>query len=408
MKALIKIPSWRRKWCSLLLGCAVVYISGLLPVSAQESQEEEPECAVAAHASAAHIPKQVELVQRYRPVHDFATGTGITVAVIDTGVTTHPRLPEVIDGGDFIDSGLETTFDCDAHGTVVAGVIAARDTGDGIVGVAPDVRLLSLRQTSAKLSDSGSDQARSGTLASLTEALASAIDQGATVVNVSVVSCLPPPTDALGPVITVDTTEFDRVMQRAEAEGVVVVAAAGNVNNACPTGSTVYPAHHEKVVGVAALQDPFTKTDYTLESPFLQVSAPGTVYAGLNAGGDGLSHGVLGSTEVIPYEGTSFAAPFVSGVVALLQQRYPQASAAEIRSILYASVDPSSGMVDATRTIRYLQDTVPKHGISNPPPTTRVAATDTQVRFIWGGYGLVVVVLLAGIWRSIQNQQHCP
>lgn len=80
--------------------------------------------------------------------HKFATGAGVTVAVIDTGVDASPRVPAE-PGGDFVDQAGNGLSDCDAHGTLTASIIAGRPAPtDGFVGVAPDARLLSLRQTS--------------------------------------------------------------------------------------------------------------------------------------------------------------------------------------------------------------------------------------------------------------------
>ena len=80
--------------------------------------------------------------------HKFATGAGVTVAVIDTGVNASPRVPAE-PGGDFVDQAGNGLSDCDAHGTLTAAIIGGRPSPtDGYVGVAPDVRLLSVRQTS--------------------------------------------------------------------------------------------------------------------------------------------------------------------------------------------------------------------------------------------------------------------
>ncbi|MGV0360255.1 S8 family serine peptidase [Corynebacterium mastitidis] len=71
------------------------------------------------------------------------SGRGVTVAVIDTGVTPHPQLAEVIPGSDFVSpEDPAPLLDCDGHGTVVAGLIASRDAG-----VAPGAAILSIRQT---------------------------------------------------------------------------------------------------------------------------------------------------------------------------------------------------------------------------------------------------------------------
>ena len=130
-------------------------------------------CATTFAASPELIKHQAAVSDHYRDVHQLATGMGVTIGIIDTGVAPHPRLPPITDGGDFLEPKAGATIDCDAHGTIVAGVIAAHDTGDGIVGVAPDAAIMSFRQTSSQSqkTDTG------GTLATLTTAINAAIDK---------------------------------------------------------------------------------------------------------------------------------------------------------------------------------------------------------------------------------------
>ncbi|WP_425296665.1 S8 family serine peptidase [Nocardia abscessus] len=79
------------------------------------------------------------------------------MAVIDTGVARHPRLPGLIAGGDYVSSG-DGTEDCDAHGTLIAGLIAATEVdGQGFSGVAPEAQILTIRQTSRLYQKEGSE-----------------------------------------------------------------------------------------------------------------------------------------------------------------------------------------------------------------------------------------------------------
>ena len=255
--------------------------------SAPDTAPKRPtNCATTFAASPELIKHQAAVSDHYRDVHQLATGMGVTIGIIDTGVAPHPRLPPIIDGGDFLEPKAGATIDCDAHGTIVAGVIAARDTGDGIVGVAPDAAIMSFRQTSSQSqkTDTG------GTLATLTTAINAAIDKKVQVINISVVSCLPPGAPPI------DTREFDAAIQRAEERGIIIVAAAGNMGNNCQQGSVVYPAHHTLVIGVTATNDSYQPTEYSIESPHPTISAPGTVYAGLDPLGSGLSTGTVQHT----------------------------------------------------------------------------------------------------------------
>ncbi|QDZ42055.1 S8 family serine peptidase [Corynebacterium sp. sy039] len=332
-----------------------------LPYAPQAFAQEQ-KCAPTLQASDNDIRQQAQLADSYRAAHRFATGVGIRVAVIDTGVYAHPRLGVVQDGGDFLDgeqkfSALE---DCDAHGTIVAGIIAARDHGDAVVGVAPDVELLSLRQTSAliRTHKDDSDESGSGTLDSLTQAIVAAVEQGAHIINISVVSCLPADAD---PAVTY---QLDSALALAEQHNVLIVAAAGNESSACPQGSVALPAHKPNVIRVSSLKDSRTIADYSLRSPLPSLSVLGHVYAGLDIHDGGMSAGIVNGNSLTPFEGTSFAAPIVTGLAALLKQRMPYASNAEIRSLLFDSVDPVSGAVIPERVISMLRSTpVPTHHI---------------------------------------------
>jgi putative type VII secretion-associated serine protease mycosin len=318
---------------------------------------------------------------------------GVTIGIIDTGVAPHPRLPPITDGGDFLEPKAGATIDCDAHGTIVAGVIAAHDTGDGIVGVAPDAAIMSFRQTSSQSqkTDTG------GTLATLTTAINAAIDKKVQVINISVVSCLPPGAPPI------DTREFDAAIQRAEERGIIIVAAAGNMGNNCQQGSVVYPAHHTLVIGVTATNDSYQPTEYSIESPHPTISAPGTVYAGLDPLGSGLSTGIVQHTTVLPFEGTSFAAPMVTGTVALLRQRHPSASAQQIRNMLFASVDPSNGTLDIGRVVRHVMETQPPARVV----TVSVQPKSSPIPMVRVGWvmGIVVVIGLVILGLRLRTER---
>lgn len=121
-------------------------------------------------------------------------GEGQVVAVIDTGVNPGPRLPRVRGAGDVV-PGRDGTEDCDAHGTLVAGVLAATEDETGHSGVAPGVEIVSIRQSSSVLRPEARDRSRGpdgptvgagvGTLSSLARAIRAAVDAGADVINIS-------------------------------------------------------------------------------------------------------------------------------------------------------------------------------------------------------------------------------
>lgn len=269
-----------------------------------------------------------------REVHRLARGEGVRVAVIDTGVAAHPDLGDVEPVADLVSPWApDPHFDCDGHGTVVAGVI--RD-------IAPAAQILSIRQSSGHYRDAG------GSLDTLTQAIHAALDAGARVLNISVVSCL-------DPAVLLDAAPLHAALQRAEDAGAVVIAAAGNVSAECQPGMVVHPAHEETVLAVAAVDpaDPHGLAGYVL--PGAQVAAAGRVPVGLSPTGAGYAVGtVTAQGQEAGFEGTSFAAPVVSGVAALLAERHPFDSAAELRRRLVEAAEPGHGVVDKQATVTHL------------------------------------------------------
>lgn len=344
-----------------------------------------------------------EIPEGLARAHRLATGAGVRVAVIDTGVSPHPRLGQVIDGGDLVapemaDGGA--LRDCDGHGTVVAGVLAARadESGRGPVGVAPGAEILSIRQSSARFREL--DDSPVGTVGSLAAAIDRAVEQQAQVISISVVACVPADTAA-----ALDTTTLDTALARAEAARVVVVAAAGNVSPGCEPGSVVYPAHADTVVTVAGHHTPHHVADYSLPAPGTRVlSAPGHYAIGLSPDGAGLASGLAGEQGTLAFEGTSFAAPVVAGTAALLRERHPQLPAVAIRELLYDSTDPATGAVDPYRAVIHLAGSQPQPTrspeISARAPAEPIAGRRSQGLLAGLVLGMVLVAGIIGLRRG--------
>lgn len=315
---------------------------------AQELPAAEATCALPAHEAAADLPApDPQLAQLRR----FATGAGVRVAVIDTGVAPNPELRRLTPGIDLVNpEAPDPFFDCDSHGTVVAGVIAGATRG-----VAPDAEILSIRQTSMHTRQPGA-QGGTGSLLTLADAIHFALDQRARVINVSVVSCLPPQLAG-----RVDMGAIRAALARAEAEGALVVSAAGNASDTCEPGYTVVPAHEPTVLAVGARDGAHSIAAYSLPVPGPSVSAPGLVEAALASDGSGWASGTAGlagqtnhKNTVQPYLGTSFAAPAVSGAAALLIQRYPHLSPAQVRELIRAAAQPGGAAVDPLAAVAQL------------------------------------------------------
>ena len=184
-------------------------------------------------------------------VWKLTRGSGQRVAVIDTGVSPHSRLPDTAAGGDYVFTG-DGTQDCDGHGTAVAGIISAAPDPhhmDGFSGVAPGVSLISIRQSSTKFG-AVADPSNSGfgDVDTMAQAVRTAADLGASVINISSVAC-----------IRTGSALDDRALGAAlsyavDVKNVVVVVAAGNTGaGQCPAQPTRSDVGHGDGCGQSGL-----------------------------------------------------------------------------------------------------------------------------------------------------------
>ena len=229
--------------------------------------------------------------------HRWATGKGVRIAVIDTGIDVkHPDLRgQTIEARNFISAGASVP---DRHGTAVAGVIASvAGNHRGIVGVAPGARILALQACTQR----NVDGRGTCTSFSLARALDHAITAGSDVLNLS----LGGPHDTL----------LERLLDKAIEQNIVVVAARGD-----DRAESLFPA---TLKGVIAVGGPATPAEVG------RLTAPGFEVLTLVPpdGYDFLS-------------GSSIAAAHVSGIVALLLERAPALHAAEIESLLLRTSRP--------------------------------------------------------------------
>jgi len=203
-------------------------------------------------------------------------GRGITVAVLDTGITEHPQLEQVrLSRTDLVQDGQPV----DGHGTAMASLIAGADPAEG--GVAPAVSLLDIRVADAK---------GESTTALVAQGILTAVDQGARVINISL------GTNADAPVLR-------RAVEYALERGVVIVAAAGNDQ----ATALAYPAGYSGVVSVAAVDANGVQAFFSNSGSGLAVAAPGV----------GIVSAYRDNQRVIS-SGTSQAAAITSGVVATM------------------------------------------------------------------------------------------
>ena len=274
----------------------------------------------------------------------LSRGRGQTVAVIDTGVSRHRLLPHLVPGGDYVSSG-DGTQDCDGHGTVVAGIIGAAED-DAFGGLAPDAAIMGIRQSSnafRRLSDPASSGV--GDVETLAMAVRTAADAGATVINISSVACLPA-NDGID-----DGALGAALAYAVEVKNVVVVAAAGNVGGSgqCqeqnPPPDPARPGlpdwdavnvvaspswYDDYVLTVASVGEDGRPSTFSLAGPWVDVAAPGEAVVSLDPDGEGLIDTAPGSDEPLPISGTSYAAPVVTGIAALIRSRDPQLTARQV------------------------------------------------------------------------------
>jgi hypothetical protein len=256
---------------------------------------------------------------RLSAAHRFATGRGVTVAVVDTGLELeHPELAgRVARASDFVERG---SFTSDVHGTAVAGVLAASaDNGIGIVGVAPEAVLWALKACWQEPPAARTAVCDSYTLA---QALDAAIVAGARVLNLSLAG----EPDAL----------IERLVRVALGRGIVVVAAAEG-------DPPAFPASIDRVLAVHAWN----------EAGPIRADAPPVPGTALVAPGSEILTTVpRGSFDFL--SGSSFAAAQASGVAALVLEARPELGAAEVGELLRSSAAPVPGgvrMLDACAAV---------------------------------------------------------
>jgi membrane-anchored mycosin MYCP len=366
-------------------------------------------------------------------------GSGQRVAVIDTGVSPHPRLSRLMAGGDYVFTG-DGNQDCDGHGTAVAGIIAATadpNHTDDFSGVAPAADLISIRQSSTKFGPAADRSAAGfGDVDTMARAVRTAADLGASVINISSVACA-----------RVGSALDDRALGAAlsyavDVKNTVVVVAAGNIGaGQCPAqqaGATrdsatvvVSPAWYDDyVLTVGSVNVRGEPSAFTMAGPWVDVAAPGEGVVSLSSTGDGLANAVDGQHGSTPLSGTSYATPVVTGLAALIRSRFPSWTARQVMQRIKATAhhppggwDPlvGAGLVDVLAAVSTDTPTAPPAPPAPPARTSapilgpsHVAAPDHRARntaftgaAVCGGV-LAVVLALGGMWTRLRRTQIRP
>ncbi|WP_432123391.1 type VII secretion-associated serine protease mycosin [Streptomyces sp. S1] len=339
-------------------------------------------------------------------------GKGVRVAVIDTGVDdVNPQLRTAVDAkagkdylkpdkknpspGDEKRGKTDGTVDEVGHGTKVAGIIAARPRkGTGFVGLAPEATIIPIRQN---------DEKNSGKTDTMAQAIDWAVAKNAHVINISQDT-----TQALSPEST-----LARAVANAISKGVVVVASAGNDGMDGALKST-YPAAFPGVLAVASSDRNNERAAFSQSGTFVGVAAPGVdIVSTVPGGGQCVDNG------------TSFSAPYVAGVAALLRAKYPKWTPAQVvarieqtavRSVNGHDNHVGWGVVDPVRALADLPGTPPSSPTPDPgppkppaPEPARLALSETpqerseRLATYALGIGGVLVAVVAGTATVIRD-----
>jgi type VII secretion-associated serine protease mycosin len=277
-----------------------------------------------AHADAARDKQwPLQVFKAQQRVWPLSRGKGITVAVIDAGVrSTHVDLiGQVLPGKSFAPAADLKAAD-NGHGTATASLIAGHGHGpnhaDGIMGLAPDAKILPLAV----------DLAASDGYTETADAIRYAVDHGAKVINMS-----------LGGVAQ-DAGVLAAVAY-AESHDVVLVAASGNSGAA----AVEYPAAYPGVLavgGATQVGNPWSESNF---GPQLVLVAPATGILGDAGGSD---------TEYAMGDGTSYATAFVSATAALVRAKYPNLTAGQvINRLIKTAVNPDAASGGTTPDPHY-------------------------------------------------------
>lgn len=251
----------------------------------------------------------------YSRAWKYTEGQGVKVAVIDSGVDSNPQFGNRVQAGKTFAKSQSgpADSDCVGHGTMVAGIIGAGPaSGTQFEGVAPRASILSF-----KVSDSENQSIPTTVLA---QAIGQAINDGARVINVSIAT-------------TGDDSSLRGVINFALQHNIVVVAAAGNDQNG--QKGPFFPASYPGVLSVGAVDSTGALASFSDRHSDAGVTAPGADVTSTFPGSTGDSYGAN--------DGTSFAAPFVSGLAALIIAHDPGLTAEQVVQRIEDTADGSIG-----------------------------------------------------------------
>ena len=295
-----------------------------------------------------------------------ATGQGVTIAVIDTGVAlNHPDLKDnIVPGYNAItgSDALGANQDNNGHGTHVSGIVAAERNNVGIVGVAYQAKIMPIKVMNS-LGEGYDDTIAAG--------IVWAADHGAKIINLS-----------LGSENGAQSSDIlKQSVAYAYNKGCLMIAAAGNFDPTTEGNPGVsYPAADPDVLAITATDQNNNVANYSVTGPEVALAAPG----------DSITSDWWSTTRGAGYadaSGTSMAAPFVSGEAALIWGQHPDWSRDQVIQVLEAGVKDLGtpgrdnnygyGFVDVKLALTLANQTLAK--ITSPAPAPTPTPTPTPV-----------------------------
>ncbi len=277
-----------------------------LPEKAAEALKKNPNIAFVeenaeVQATAQTVPWGVPHIKADKAHAAGVTGSGVKVAILDTGIDANHVDLNVKGGASFVSGEPNALQDGNGHGTHVAGTVAALNNTTGVLGVAYNADLYAVKVLSA----SGS-----GTLSGIAQGIEWSIANGMNVINMS-----------LGG--SSGSSALQQACDNAYARGIVVIAAAGNSGSKGKQNTIGYPARYSSVIAVGAVDSNNNRASFSSVGNELEVMAPGVSVLSTTPG-----------NNYAAFNGTSMASPHVAGAAALIKAKYPSMTNVQIRERL--------------------------------------------------------------------------
>lgn len=256
----------------------------------------------------------------------------VKVAVLDTGVTATEDIDvagrvNLIPGEEDVNPLYE---DVSGHGTSVASVIGAKNNGIGVTGINPNAELYSVKVL---------DDEKKASLSRVIEGIYWCMDRDIDIINMSFGT-------------GVESEILEQVIKEADEKGILMVAAAGNQGGAAGTSTVEYPAAYEEVIAVGAMNPQGKTSEISSVGKEVDLMAPGETVPAAGY-----------YDEIIKTEGTSMAAPHVTGAASVLWAKDKSKSGRFIRELLKASARPmedqtmqGSGLIDLNYALSIYDD----------------------------------------------------